>query len=240
MPTVPSQRTPLLPEEAIAILRAAVLRRGGDEPLTRLVCAQSDFETDTWKAIWNHNLGNLRGSYQGMTTSIPGATEYDDQGKLVVVSAGFRAYPNFNSAADDKIDLLVRNYPAAWSARDLTTYVDGLWKGRIGSYFGVPPKDPHGPGGRKARDHYERGLESRLAKLFADHQAPAKIDTSDLPVLRVNSAGVHVSIWQKLLGVPRTGKMDQATQAATMNFQSTEGLLADSVVGPATWSRMLS
>lgn len=238
---VPSKRTPLTPAEAIAFLHAAVLERGGGEELARMVAAQSDLETGTWKSIYNCNLGNIRGEYQGMTTSIPGATEYDETGKLVQVPAEFRAYPSFEAGADDKIAQLIRNWPKAWAADDLTEFVDGLWRGRLGSYFGVPPNDPYGPTGRIARDRYEAGVRARYRRLFGAPGAPADAPLRlDLPVIEKGSSGPMVRVWQKLLGAPVTGGFDDATDLATREWQQKNGLVDDGDVGPLTWGKMLA
>jgi hypothetical protein len=239
MPIVPSLRTPLSVEEAKACIARAVAKRGGGEELARLITAQSDLETGTWKSIWNYNLGNIRGQFRGMTTSIPGATEYDDNGKLVVVPDGFRAYPDFDAGAEDKIDQLGRNFPKAWAAKDLASFVDGLWRGRLGSYFGVPPKDPYGTEGRRARDRYEAGVRARYSQLFPE-DTPTVTLALDLPVLRQDSHGSHVLIWQKLLGVKLTGSMDSTTRTATRAFQESRNIGVDGDVGRETWSAMLS
>jgi len=269
MSIVPSQKTPVSPSEAMGFLRAAVLAQGGDEALARLVIAQSHLETGGWHSTWNYNLGNLRGSWNGMTTSIPGAQEYDDSGALVTVSAGFRAYPGFQEGAGDKVSLLARSYPNAWAAREPTSYVDGLWKGKIGSYFGVPPKNPYGPEGRAARDRYEAGLRGRYKMLFGDSDFPKDpgadsppppvvsppSPSSPLPewlqgrfaldgsasvcVLRPGSLGPLVGMWQKALGVPVTGVFDSKTVGATMVLQRAAGLTPDGVVGSDTWRAYL-
>jgi hypothetical protein len=164
---VPSISTPVSIAEASRYLRDAVLRAGGDEVAARFIIAQGDLETGRFRSMRNYNLGNLRGSYQGMTTSIPGATEYNDEGVLVEVPHGFRAYPSFEAAADDKVSLIKRRYPNAWTAQNAVDYVDGLWRGvPYGTYFGVPPNDPFGEEGRKARDRYEAVLRERYALLF--------------------------------------------------------------------------
>lgn len=266
MTEVPSERTPVTHQDAIDALRGAVLARGGDEILARLAIAQSHLETGGWASVWNNNLGNLRGSYNGMTTSIPGAKEYDDNGNLVTVSAGFRAYPSIAEGADDKIALLENLYPNAWASREPTSYVEGLWHGKIGSYFGVPPKDPFGPEGRAARNRYEAGLRARYAMLFGDTDFPKApgavpgaappsssspsappssphvlVDVHELPTLHASAYGVHVLIWQKLLSCTLTGTMDAPTIDATKNFQESSGLSPlDGVVGPNTWRAMLS
>jgi len=205
-----------------------------------MVAAQSDLETGTWKSVWNHNLGNIRGEYQGMTTSIPGATEYDETGKLVQVPAGFRAYPSFEAGADDKIAQLIRNWPKAWAADDIAEFVDGLWRGRLGSYFGVPPNDPYGAGGKTARDRYELGVRARYNRLFS---APSGAATPplrlDLLVIEKGDDGPMVRVWQKLLGLAVTGSFDDQTDQATKEWQAKNGLVADGDVGPLTWGKML-
>lgn len=54
--------------------------------------------------------------------------------------------------------------------------------------------------------------------------------------IRLGSTGADVVAWQKLLKIsPADGKFGPATDAATKDWQRKHKLIADGVVGPATW-----
>ena len=65
-----------------------------------------------FSSVHNYNIGNIRGSYNGATTSIKGADEIID-GRRVIVESGFRAYPDLMTGAKDYI-VQLRNRPHWW------------------------------------------------------------------------------------------------------------------------------
>jgi peptidoglycan hydrolase-like protein with peptidoglycan-binding domain len=69
---------------------------------------------------------------------------------------------------------------------------------------------------------------------------PATSSSSGRPVIRLGSKGAAVSEWQAYVGAPVTGTFDANTQIATTAWQSANGLVADGVVGAATWAKMAS
>nr|WP_276612341.1 peptidoglycan-binding protein [Kineococcus vitellinus] len=57
-------------------------------------------------------------------------------------------------------------------------------------------------------------------------------------VLRRGRAGDDVAFVQRWNGVADDGRFGPATEAAVRRYQAAQGLTADGVVGPLTWSRM--
>ena len=58
------------------------------------------------------------------------------------------------------------------------------------------------------------------------------------PVLRMGSHGPDVAELQRLLGIKDDGEFGPVTAAAIMNFQRSNGLDADGVVGKFTWEKL--
>jgi hypothetical protein len=58
------------------------------------------------------------------------------------------------------------------------------------------------------------------------------------PVLKLGSTGDWVSYLQDRLAMTVTGTFDAATDAAVKAYQSANGLTADGIVGPASWSKL--
>jgi len=62
---------------------------------------------------------------------------------------------------------------------------------------------------------------------------------TSLPEIQRGDEGDTVSIWQVIVGVQVDGDFGPATQAATIKFQSENGLAADGIVGARTWAEGL-
>lgn len=113
IPMTPPKRTKLDPIDAVTTLWFAHQNIiGGPCPmnLLKILSAQSAFETDTWRAMWNYNFGNLRGKTStGAWTSINGASEIID-GKEVFFGVGadnqFKAYPSAIAGAESLVRYL--------------------------------------------------------------------------------------------------------------------------------------
>jgi peptidoglycan hydrolase-like protein with peptidoglycan-binding domain len=59
------------------------------------------------------------------------------------------------------------------------------------------------------------------------------------PILRRGDSGVSVRTLQRLLAIKIDGRFGPATEEAVKSFQTTVGLVADGVVGPQTWGRLV-
>jgi peptidoglycan hydrolase-like protein with peptidoglycan-binding domain len=71
--------------------------------------------------------------------------------------------------------------------------------------------------------------------------APAKAGTRAYPGKELKkgaSAGPDVLYLQNKLGVNPTGPFGPMTHTAVVAFQKKNGLLADGIVGPLTWSKL--
>lgn len=58
------------------------------------------------------------------------------------------------------------------------------------------------------------------------------------PTVKVGNRGMVVRHLQRLLGVVQDGSFGPNTQRAVMTFQAAEKLVADGIVGPATWAAL--
>jgi hypothetical protein len=115
------------------LLREAFERATGRLPLANeeaLLLAHSAAETGRWKSMWNFNPGFVTTS--GTLDYFEGR-EIDPNNTLL-----FRSYDTMAAGLDDWIDVLRRDFPDAWAHvdGDVAQYVDGLYHGRHGSYFG--------------------------------------------------------------------------------------------------------
>ena len=164
---VPPQRTPMSVDEAIDVFASAYRtlfsRKPSAETLAILV-AQCALETGNWKSCWNHNQGNIRGTFFGAWTSFKAGEIID--GKEVILEPGannkFRAYPSAIEGVQDYMRFLgidttpdngkPNRYEKAWAAAeagDLRAFVFAL---HAAGYFTADPKRYYdgadGPGGR--------------------------------------------------------------------------------------------
>ena len=147
MVTVLARLTPQTKAGIVSELGDAYLAEFGEVPSARqlaILAAQVALETGHGKHLWNHNFGNIRGSYNGASTSLKHATEIID-GREVSVPDGFRAYPNAREGARDFLRFLgvdttphnnrPNRYQKAWDAAcagDVAAYVREL---KAAGYF---------------------------------------------------------------------------------------------------------
>jgi peptidoglycan hydrolase-like protein with peptidoglycan-binding domain len=119
-----------------------------------------------------------------------------------------------------------------------------VWQAKLG----LPADGVWGPATQAATDRL-------FAFLAAQAQAPAPVDTGFLSalsaatkqVLRMGSKGQAVLILQRALinrGIPVGGGADgvfgPGTNHSVVTFQQRNGLVADGIVGPATWAKLLA
>lgn len=57
--------------------------------------------------------------------------------------------------------------------------------------------------------------------------------------IKLGSAGKDVLEWQAYLGLAKTGLFDATTEEATKKWQAANGLIADGIVGPSSWQKMM-
>lgn len=76
---------------------------------------------------------------------------------------------------------------------------------------------------------------------WEDHFRSAKFNGEKvLPsTIRVGSTGPDVVKWQQIIGTDADGKFGPNTQAKTIEWQTQHKLVADGIVGPATWQAAL-
>jgi hypothetical protein len=159
--------TPATYADVRAVLEGAievVLQETPTHGWLSVLCAQSAFETDDWHSMHDWNLVNLRGSYQGVSTTFK-AGELDANGREVLLKPGadnpFRAYMGLGPAANDFVRFIFtqsrpdrpnRYAAAAHAARagDIDGYVknlrgpnkDGSWTingQKCGGFFTAVP-----------------------------------------------------------------------------------------------------
>jgi flagellum-specific peptidoglycan hydrolase FlgJ len=127
------QRTPISPDDMVSAIAKAykdVTGSNASKTILGLLVGQVALETGgtggNFGSVHNYNIGNIRGSYQGNTTSISGANEIID-GKEVIVESNFRAYPDLLTGAKDYI-VQLRNRPHWWDGL-MSGTIDGFIKG---------------------------------------------------------------------------------------------------------------
>lgn len=83
-------------------------------------------------------------------------------------------------------------------------------------------------------------VAASTAQISSPKQPAVSPGTQGNPTLRLGSKGEAVKRWQAILGIAQTGTFDAATKTATMAWQKKHGLVADGVVGAATWGVNIS
>jgi flagellum-specific peptidoglycan hydrolase FlgJ len=149
--------------EAIADAHVVVFGIDPSPELLGVLAAQSSFETDEWRAMWNWNYGNIRGAWSGHATSFRAGEIIDGVEKILDPGPEnlFRSYPGAKQGAEDFIRFLgtashpdrPNRYQGAWDAAcrgSVVGFIDGL---RDGGYFTAVPHV------------YLRGVQSHLLKL---------------------------------------------------------------------------
>lgn len=136
--------TPIAPQalaNALATMWPVVV--GGVAPAgaIQLLLAQSDFETGTWNACWNWNLGNAKHvPGDGTDWFVMTATEGED-GHMV--KSMFRSYPTLQDGTKAYLTLLYKRFSAAWPyvmSGDVTNFVQtlkshGYFTGKLDEYL---------------------------------------------------------------------------------------------------------
>lgn len=70
---------------------------------------------------------------------------------------------------------------------------------------------------------------------------PTGKSTLQLPTLRLGSAGTDVQVLQQRLGTTSVdGKFGPKTEAAVIDFQVSNGIKVDGIVGPETWGALFA
>lgn len=64
--------------------------------------------------------------------------------------------------------------------------------------------------------------------------------TVTMPIVKNGSKNRAVRVWQSILDIVSTGVFDDKTEQYTKEWQKKNGLTADGVVGPATWTKGLN
>jgi peptidoglycan hydrolase-like protein with peptidoglycan-binding domain len=83
-------------------------------------------------------------------------------------------------------------------------------------------------------------VAASTAQIPRPKQPAVSPGTQGNPTLRLGSTGEAVKRWQGILGIAQSGTFDAATKAATIAWQKKYGLVADGVVGAATWGVNIS
>jgi hypothetical protein len=152
-----ARRTPTTRAELAAALERAWPSVVGGEPppgAVRLLVAQSDIETDGWRANWNWNFGNVKRVKGERWTMLRGVWEILG-GKKVVFQpphpqTHFRAFPDIDAGARAFLEVLHRRFASAWPAvlsGDPDAFAHALKKAR---YYTAAEAD------------YARALRARL------------------------------------------------------------------------------
>jgi hypothetical protein len=99
-----------------------------------ILVAQSDFETGTWAACWNWNLGNVK-TGSNWTGDFFNMTAGEGSAGQTMVASSWRSYPDLESGAAAWLGVLAAGYSSALGyaeAGDLANFVQAL---SDGGYF---------------------------------------------------------------------------------------------------------
>lgn len=122
--------------------------------------------------------------------------------------------------------------PATWTAALGTS---GKAKDAVTSLL-VPIISEPAPANTAVVQNFDlNNAVASTAQIPAPKQSAASSDTQGNPTLRLGSTGEAVKRWQTILGIAQSGNFDAATKAATVAWQKKYKLVADGVVGTATW-----
>ena len=92
----------------------------------------------------------------------------------------------------------------------------------------------------------ENVVPSPVLVLTPDDVLPAPKNEARLFILKRGVGGALVALWQTLMNgelavsIPVSGDFDDQTETATKAWQEKQGLKADGIVGPKTWSAFFS
>ena len=84
-----ANRTPITPEQAFDAVSDSHLRIFGVTPgreLIRTVAAWSAFETDRWRAMFDYNMTNMRGTWHGLSCKQSCRAKHRGKGSDVVAN----------------------------------------------------------------------------------------------------------------------------------------------------------
>lgn len=127
------------------------------------------------------------------------------------------------------------------SVRDRSAYIKDVTiiKNRMGStytFYSFPASgsDPFG----YTKEAYKYVKEHGGGGSMPETDDLIKV-TAHVPEIQRGDSGQAVSVWQSIIGVDPDGDFGAVTQAATIKFQSQNGLTADGIVGKSTWAKGL-
>lgn len=128
-----ANRTPLTSQAFRAALRRGFEGQEGREPTSAeeaMLLAHSAAETGRWKSMYGFNPGFV--TTAGGVDYFAGS-DIDPANPLL-----FRWYADIDAGVKDWLYVLQRDWPDAWAHLDgdVFGYVEGLFKGAHGSYFG--------------------------------------------------------------------------------------------------------
>lgn len=109
------------------------------------------------------------------------------------------------------------------------------WGGDWKSFVDKPHFQLAGWGSTPAKLKQIYGSPEAYMKTWYSVNSESNKEEYDMPTIKKGSRGKAVIIWQIIIGVEADGIFGNATLAATKNFQSMCGLVADGIVGPKSW-----
>lgn len=228
--------THIHPTQAAAALRR--VKSDYTDGAVAILLAQLLFETANFDLCYNYNIGNAKVKIVKGVAQAPYCMYSCSEiikGKLVKFSppdqqTWFLSFDSLDQAIDHYLSILERRWPEALKsavACDIAGFCANLKKG----------------GSRKnlqyytdTESHYRQGIESRMIV------ANAVLNGSYRATIKFGDKGDNVIAWQHILKqkcpheISCDGVFGRRTEALTKYLQAANGLTADGIVGPVTWS----
>ena len=166
--------------------------------------------------------------------------KYIDAVREVLVD-GKRTLPQYVDEHDCLSDI---SSISTGSVKDKSAYISGktIIKNKMGStytFYSFPAVGSDPFGYTKAAYEYVKSIGSGVQDSFDD--APERVSfNASLPIISRGSKGFAVEIWQTIVGSNPDGDFGPATQAATLKWQESNGVVSDGIVGKASWKKALN
>jgi len=165
-----------------------------------------------------------------------GTTEYYDGKNPTKIVDWFRAYDSIEDATEDYFDLLctAKRYRGALNQHSPKACIDGIVRGGYAT-------------GPKYANHIMATINSYDLTRFDsgnENEWSSSLNMAIKSVIRTGSRGDYVTLAQtklnqKGMNLKVDGIFGKNTKDAVVKFQKENGLVADGVIGPNTWNKLL-
>lgn len=204
-------------------------------------CIESAYGTSSLGFKYHNYFGMKAGkSWKGGVVNLKTKEEYT-VGTLTTIVDGFRTYPTLQAGVEGYYDFIsAKRYANLKTAKDYKEYATFLKQdgyATSSTYINTLCKTVE----KYELDKYDT-IDISSVGANAGITKPAKSNTR--PIIKMGSISDDVLYLNKKLyalhyGVnPNSKVFDAITDLCVKNFQATNGLVVDGIVGPATWAKI--